>query len=82
MSKKPNKAPAERRGSGKQGLPWMRAFVQGYEANRHLVACINMPRMWGHRFAPKALYGIIKGRELGRDKRKKEAYIYLPNPEP
>ncbi|PUA31472.1 MAG: hypothetical protein B9J98_06385 [Candidatus Terraquivivens tikiterensis] len=38
----------------------------GYTADRHFVACVNMLRMWGGGFAPKALDEIIKGEGLGR----------------
>ncbi|PUA31151.1 MAG: hypothetical protein B9J98_07365, partial [Candidatus Terraquivivens tikiterensis] len=37
----------------------------GYEADRHFVACVNMLRMWGHGFAPKALDEIIEREGLG-----------------
>ncbi|PUA31753.1 MAG: hypothetical protein B9J98_05385 [Candidatus Terraquivivens tikiterensis] len=38
----------------------------GYEADRHFVACINILRMWGHGFAPKALDEMIEREGLGR----------------
>jgi putative transposase len=32
----------------------------GYKANRHFVACVNILRMWGQGFAPKALDELVE----------------------
>ncbi|MEM2169669.1 MAG: zinc ribbon domain-containing protein [Candidatus Bathyarchaeia archaeon] len=38
----------------------------GFEADRHFVACINILRMWGIGFTPKALNELIEREELSR----------------
>ncbi|MEM1607397.1 MAG: transposase, partial [Candidatus Bathyarchaeia archaeon] len=40
----------------------------GFEADRHFVACINILRMWGIGFPPKALNELIEREELSRNK--------------
>ncbi len=39
----------------------------GYEADRHLTACINILKMWGCGFTPKALNELIEREGLSRD---------------
>jgi putative transposase len=38
----------------------------GYKADRHFVACVNILKMWGKGFAPKALDELIEREELSR----------------